>query len=405
MTVQTLTQSEARRIALCAQGFGMRRTSRPSGWGRVMQAIETMGLLQIDSVNVLVRSHYLPAYSRLGPYDRETLDRRAFGTRRKALFEYWAHEASLLPMDLHPLLRWRMVRARRHDGIYSGLAKFGRENRSYVKTVLDEVRAGGPMCARELSRPGARSGPWWGWTDGKAALEYLFWTGEVSAATRRGFERVYDLSERVIPGDTLNLPTPAEADAVRSLMAIAARALGVATAADLRDYFRLPLGAARDALNELVEAGDLVPAEVRGWRQMAYLDPQARCPGQVAATALLTPFDPLIWARARTERLFGFEYRIEIYTPAPKRKYGYYVLPFLHRGQLVGRVDLKADRAQCRLWVPAAHVEPGRDPGATAEALAAELLMLGEWLGLEKVALGRRGNLMPALRQAMASAR
>jgi len=401
MVPQSLTGSEARRIALCAQGFDLRRTRKPSGWARVVRAIETMGLLQIDSVNVLVRSHYLPVYSRLGPYCREALDRRAFGPRRKALFEYWAHEASLLPMNLHPLFRWRMARARHHDGIYGGLARFARAKRGYVREVLEEVRGTGPLSARELSRPGLRSGPWWGWTDGKAALEYLFWTGEISAASRRGFERVYDLTERVIPGEVLNAPTPGEARAVRALVRMAARALGVATEADLRDYFRLPVMATRTALHELVEANDLCPVEVQGWRTKAYLDPMARCPGQVSGTALLTPFDPLIWARSRAERLFGFEYRIEIYTPAPKRKYGYYVLPFLHKGRLVGRVDLKADRSAGKLRAHAAHLEPRCDPGATAKALAAELAMLADWLGLDDVAAGRRGNLAPALMQAL----
>ena len=401
MTPVSLTRAEARRIALCAQGFDLRRTRQASGWGRSARAIETMGLLQIDSVNVLVRSHYLPVYSRLGPYDRAALERRAFGTRRRALFEYWAHEASLLPLALHPLFRWRMARAKRLEGIYGGLARFVREKRAYVRAVLEEVRAKGPLTARELARPGKRSGPWWGWTDGKAALEYLFWTGEVTTATRRGFERVYDLGERVIPAETWNAPAPGEAEAIRALVALAARALGIATEADLRDYFRLPVSATRSALHELLEAGALVPAAVRGWRPKAYLSAGARCPGQVSGSALLTPFDPLIWARARTERLFDFEYRIEIYTPAAKRRYGYYVLPFLHRGRLVARVDLKAERAQGRLRVQAAHLEPRCEPGATAEALAGELVMLADWLGLDDIRLGRRGDLAPHLRPAL----
>ena len=401
MSPVSLSRAEARRIALCAQGFDLRRTRRPSSWSRTAQAIETMGLLQIDSVNVLVRSHYLPVYSRLGPYDRAALERRAFGARRKALFEYWAHEASLLPLALYPLFRWRMARAKRLEGIYGGLARFAREKRAYVREVLEEVRAHGPLTARELSRPGTRSGPWWGWTDGKAALEYLFWTGEVASATRRGFERVYDLSERVIPATVWDAPAPAETDAIRALLSLAARALGVATEADLRDYFRLPVTATRRALHELVEAGELVPAEVRGWRPKAYLSASARCPGQVSGTALLTPFDPLIWARSRAERLFDFEYRIEIYTPAAKRRYGYYVLPFLHRGRLVARVDLKAERAEGLLRAHAAHLEPRCDPGATAEALAEELVMLADWLGLDDVRLGRRGDLTPHLRAAL----
>ena len=402
MSTEAVSAAQARRIALAAQGFGLRRTRRPSGWDRIGRAVETMGLLQIDSVNVLVRSHYMPSYSRLGPYDRNALDRRAFAPRNRALFEYWAHEASLLPLSLHPLFRWRMARAQRLEGIYGGLAKFAREKRGYIEEVLAEVRAAGPLSARELSRPGARKGPWWGWTDGKTALEYLFWTGEITTHSRRSFERVYDLSERVIPSAVMNAPTPPESEAIRALVAMSVRALGVATETDLRDYFRLPVTETRQAIAELVEAGGLIPAEVQRWRQKAYLDPTAHSPGQVSGTALLTPFDPLVWARSRAERLFGFEYRIEIYTPAAKRQYGYYVLPFLHRGRLVGRVDLKADRAEGRLHVPAAHLESRCDPGSTAEALAGELVMLAEWLGLDDVTLGRRGNLAPALKRALA---
>ncbi len=393
MPTETLSVDQARRIALAAQGFAKPKSAQTSNWRRIGQAVDTMGLLQIDSVNVLIRSHYMPVFSRIGPYDRASLDRRAWKRRDRALFEYWAHEASLLPLNLHPLLRWRMARAARLQGIYGGLAKFARERKDYVAAVLDEVRDRGPVSARDLSEPGERTGPWWGWHDGKVALEYLFWAGKVTTATRRGFERVYDLPERVIPADILALATPPEADAQRALVALAMRSMGIATAADLRDYFRLPLAGARRAIAELVEAGALVPASVEGWRQEAFLDPDAVWPARGSGTALLSPFDPLVWERSRTERLFRFRYRIEIYVPAEKRKFGYYVLPFLYRGRLVARVDLKADRQDGMLRVLAAHGEGRRCTGAAVEALAAELASLAEWLGLSGVAVGERGDL------------
>lgn len=393
MPTETLSVDQARRIALAAQGFARPKTVERSNWRRIGQAVGTMGLLQIDSVNVLIRSHYMPVFSRIGPYDRASLDRRAWKRRDRALFEYWAHEASLLPMELHPLLRWRMERAARKQQIYGGLAKFARERASYIEEILNEVRQRGPVSARELSEPGERTGPWWGWHDGKIALEYLFWAGAVTTATRRGFERVYDLPERVIPAEVLALPTPPEADAQRELVRLSVRAMGIATAADLRDYFRLPLAGARRAIAELVEDGVLVPASVVGWKQDAYLDPDAVWPSRGRGTALLSPFDPLVWERSRTERLFRFRYRIEIYVPAEKRQFGYYVLPFLYRGRLVARVDLKADRQAGVLRVLAAHGEGRTCTGAAIEALAAELETLSEWLGLSGVAVGDRGDL------------
>ena len=397
----TLSRAEARRIALAAQGFGVRPADGVAGWRRVARAIERMGLLQLDSVNVLVRSHYLPAFSRLGPYDRARLDDKAFGPGRRALFEYWAHEASLLPLALHPLLRWRMARAEGGQGVWDGYWRFARERPDFLREVLAEVRDRGALCARELSNCGRRRGAWWERSDGKIALEYLFWAGRVTAATRRGFERVYDLPERALPADILALPTPPEADAQRELIRLAARALGVATEVDLRDYFRLPVAATKRALRELAEAGALLPVRVEGWRQDAWLDAAARRPRRIRGPALLSPFDPLIWERARTERLFGFRYRLEIYTPAPKREYGYYVLPFLLDERLVARVDLKADRGAGTLRVQAAHGEAGAADGAVAEALADELRRLASWLDLDRVAVRRRGDLTGALRGAL----
>jgi len=388
---------EARRVALAAQGFGGRRSAGPAGWRRLRGAIARMGLVQLDSVSALIRSHYLPAFSRLGAYDRARLDLKAFDPRRRELFEYWAHEASLLPLATQPLLRWRMARAEQLDGVYGEIARLVRERPAYIAAVLAEIEARGPLSAREIGGQGSHVGAMWAWHEGKVALEYLFWSGRLSAATRRGFERVYDLAERVLPAAVLDLPTPDEADAQRALLRIAGRALGIATEADLRDYFRLSAVDAKPRLAELVEAGDLVPARVEGWRQPAYLDPAARVPRRLRATALLSPFDPLIWSRARAQRLFGFRYRLEIYVPAAKRRHGYYVLPFLHDERLVARLDLKSDRAAGCLRVPGAFAEAGVTTDNDVAALAGALGRLAAWLGLERVVLGRRGDLIPAL--------
>lgn len=399
----SLSLAEARRLTLAAQGFGSRRDQTRAGWPRMRRAIERLGLLQIDSVNALVRSHYLPVYSRVGRYDPALLDRKTFALpgRGRELFEFWAHEASLLPFALQPLLRWRMARAERLDGVYGQIRDLVRARRRYVDGVLAEVSERGPLTARELSRRGGKAG-WWTWHDGKTALEYLFWAGRVSAAARRGgFERVYDLTERVLPAEVLALPTPAEADAQRELVALAARAYGVATETDLRDYFRLAPAAARQAVAELVEAGRLLPAEVEGWAKPAYLDAAAKPAKPPSVNALLSPFDPLVWFRERAERLFGFRYRLEIYTPAAKRRYGYYVLPFLHNERLTARVDLKADRPNAALRVLAAYAEPDTDRARTAAALAAELCRLTDQLGLKTVALGDKGDLAAPLRRCL----
>ena len=398
----TLSPAEARRIALAAQGFGQRGRGRAAvaGWPRIGPVVARMGLLQLDSVNVLVRSHYMPAFSRLGAYDRAALDTRAFGPgrRRRALFEYWAHEASLLPLALQPLLRWRMARARRGEGVWKSFAQFAGERHAFLDAVLAEIRDRGPLAAREITNGGKRRGPWWGRSEGKMALECLFWWGDLTTATRRGFERVYDLPDRVLPAAVLDQPTPPEADAQRALVQLAARAHGIAAETDLRDYYRLPVAATKRAVAELVEAGALAPVQVPGWRQLAYLDPAAHLPRCVRGAALVSPFDPLVWERQRTERLFGFRYRIEIYVPAPKRQHGYYVLPFLLDEALVARVDLKADRPVATLRVLAAHGEAAEPDAKVTAALAAELRLLADWLGLERIAVGRRGDLVRALR-------
>jgi hypothetical protein len=401
MKSDTLSAASARRIALAAQGFGVARPVTSPNAGHVQRAVERLGLLQIDSVNVLARAHYLPLFSRLGSYDRAHLDRAAWGRKsQRRLFEFWAHEASLLPLASQPLWRWRMDRAAREAGEGKGkLHRFKREKAAYIDEVRREIADRGPLAASELSNGGAGRGAWWGWSDGKHALEWLFFAGEVTTASRRGtFERVYDLTERVLPPAVQALPTPPAEEAQRELLKISAHALGVATETDLRDYFRLGVAETKARLAELVEAGDLLPVTVEGWKNPAYLDPAARQPRRVEARALLAPFDPLVWERDRTHRIFDFFYRIEIYTPLAKRKHGYYVLPFLLGDRLVGRVDLKADRSNSRLLVHAAHIEDGVDAKGVAAPLRDELRLMADWLGLEEVSLPRVGTLARAMR-------
>jgi uncharacterized protein YcaQ len=394
--IETISLASARRIALAAQGFAAPRPAGPINAGHLLRLLDRIALHQIDSVNVVSRAHYLPAFARFGAYDRSLLDRMAWGRPRR-LFEYWAHEASLLPFDLHPLLRWRMARAERGESGWTSMRAFAGERRAEADAVMTRIAAEGAMAASDFAgQKGA--GGWWGWSGTKAALEYLFFAGRITTATRRGsFERVYDLPERVIPAAVLRLPTPDEAEAHRALIARAARALGVATAAELRDYFRLSPADAAPRIAELAEAGTLVSVSVRGWKQQAFLHSEARRPRRIQAEALLAPFDPLIWERARTERLFGLRYRIEIYTPAHKRVHGYYVLPFLLGERLAARVDLKADRQGRVLRVQAAHAEPNA-PAETAERLAGELRLMAQWLDLDRVAVANRGDLAVRLR-------
>lgn len=419
---QSLSAAEARRAALAAQGFADPRPTGRPGPRALRRVIDRIGLVQIDSVNVLVRSHYLPLFSRLGGYPTDQLERAAYRPPRQ-LFEYWAHEASLVPVEVQPLLRWRMAGA--HLTAWGGMRQIAAEKPELVAKVQAIVAERGPITASELEAESGsrapRSGPWWDWRESKLALEYLFWAGEVTAADRRNFERRYDLTERVLPPEVIATPTPDPLTAYRELIRISARALGVATEPDLRDYFRLTPQQSKPAVAELVEEGALIPVRVEGWREVGYLAAGARLPRRVGATALLSPFDSLVWFRPRTERLFGFRYRLEIYTPAPRRVYGYYVLPFLFRGQLVGRVDLKADRAAGVLRVPGAFGEPvvlaepsasdgggeivpvGGRSGAAARrrafateavaALADELWSLAGWLRLDRVEVAPNGDL------------
>jgi uncharacterized protein YcaQ len=406
--VQTvrLTGAAARRIALAAQGFGEPRPTGRVDPRHIRRVLDRVAVLQIDSVNVFSRSHYLPVLARLGPYPREALDRMTGYTARPRaveLFEYWAHAASLIPVSFHPLLRWRMRRA--HLEHWPGVRRIAKENPGLVDDVLQLVAEQGPIVAGDtgIPRPAPRPGHMWNWHNGKIALEYLFYEGRVTTAKRVNFERYYDLTERVIPADILQLPEPPEAEAIRELVRISARALGIATTADLRDYFRIAHRACAAAVAELVAAGELVPAAVEGWSAPAYLWHAARRPRRIDARALLSPFDSLIWFRERTERLFGFRYRIEIYTPAPQRRFGYYVLPFLLGDQLVGRVDLKSDRQSGELRVQSAWCEDGVARDHLARELADELALTAGWLGLDEVTVMPRGTLAANLARAVSS--
>ena len=384
-----ISPAEARRIALTAQGVNALGREAIVTPARLRRQIAQLGLLQIDSVNVLVRAHYLPLFSRLGGYDRSVLD-QIMVERPRRFFEYWGHEASLLPVDCHPLLRWRMERARCGKGIWRRLEPFATEQRGEADALLARIAAEGPLAASDVA--GAATGQgMWVWSEAKHALEWLFWAGLVAATHRRGsFERVYDLPERVLPSAVLNLPTPPVVDAQRELIARASRALGIATADDLRDYYRLPAADAALPIRQLVEEGTLTPVRVRGWRQDAYLHRDARAGRRIAGAALLSPFDPLVWHRNRAERLFDFRYRLEIYTPRHKREHGYYVLPFLLDGALVARVDLKADRRAGMLVMLQAHLEPGAPPH-TLEALIDELRRMANWLELADLDTGPLG--------------
>jgi uncharacterized protein YcaQ len=391
-----LSVEQARRIALGAQGLGSRRPAGRVDRRHLRKVLGHIGLIQIDSVNVLVRSQELPLFARLGPHPRSLIpDATADGE----LFEYWVHEACHVPAEQHRLYRWAMSRHPR----WKAMRLFAAERPELIESVRRRLRDDGPLVASDLEMRDRPKAQWWDWDDGKRALEHLFRSGEV-AATRRpnDFARVYDLAERVIPADVLAQPTPTEHDAKKELLELAARYHGVGTAADLADYHRLTH--TRPLLGELVEEGRLVVTSVDGWKQPVFLHPDATRPRRIRARALLSPFDPVVWFRDRGERLFDFRYRIEIYVPRPTRVYGYYVLPFLLGDTIVARVDLKADRANGRLLVLATHGEDGIDESEVADALAAELTEMAGWLGLGNgVKVADRGDLAPALRLVIAS--
>ncbi|WP_026876297.1 winged helix-turn-helix domain-containing protein [Jiangella gansuensis] len=394
-----LSAAAARRVALAAQGLADPRPPVPDRRA-IRRVTDRVGVVQIDSVNVLSRSHYLPFFSRLGPYPREQLD-RALNKAPRMLFEYWAHEASVLPVRFQPYLRGRMARA--EEAAWGGMRRIVRDKPEFVEWVFDEVKRLGPVTAGEIEHdaPRAKDNWGWNWSEVKTALEFLFWAGRVTSAGRNGaFARLYDVPERVLPRDVLDAPTPSPAEAHRELIRIAARAHGVGSEQCLRDYFRLRPEPSKAAIAELVEDGELVPITVDGWKRQAYLHRDARVPRRVEARALLSPFDSLIWERARTEALFGFRYRLEIYVPPAKRVHGYYVLPFLLGEELVARVDLKADRKAGTLLVQSAWGEPG-SPADTPDELAVELVALAGWLGLSGVVVTGRGDIAAPLEDAL----
>jgi uncharacterized protein YcaQ len=393
-----LSNAQARRLALGAQGLHDPRPSGRVDRRHLRRAVDRMGLIQIDSVNVLVRSQELALFARLGPHPRSLIDD---ATRDGELFEYWVHEASHAPVELHPLMRWKM----NGDHQWKAVTRLQQRRPQFVADVEQKIRDDGPIAAGSLDQRVGPKGPWWDWDDGKIALEHLFHTGVIAAYRRPGdFARVYDLAERVLPADVLALPTPTENDARKELLVRAAKHHGVATFDDLTDYHRQRNPPCRPLITELVEEGRLVEASVEGWTKPAYVHPDAVMPRRVSARALLSPFDPMVWNRDRVERLFAFRYRIEIYVPQPKREYGYYVLPFLLGDELVARVDLKADRKAGRLLVQSAFGEPGIHERDVADELAAELTSMAGWLGLDDgIVVAPRGDLASSLRRALES--
>lgn len=400
----TLTAAQARRVAIAAQGFHQPKPGLLTR-GHLKRLISRIQVLQLDSVSVAVRAHYAPVFSRLGPYDREVLDRAAWAHSDRAprlLVEYWAHEAALMAVDDWPLLRWRM--AEYEHGRWG--TEIVRKNARLAEDIVAAVAELGPSTAGQIeahleAEPRGRKGPWWDRSDTKWVAEALWSSGVLTTATRVGFARHYDLTERVLPPEVLARRVSDE-EAVRELILRAAGALGVGTEPDLRDYFRLSPKQSKPAVAALVADGELEVVDVAGWNAPAYLRAGQKVPRRDRGTALLCPFDPLVFFRPRMERLFdGFHYRIEIYTPAHKRQFGYYVWPFLLDGELVGRVDLK--RADGVLQVLGAFTEEGRDRRRVAEAMAVELRSMAGWLGLGDVTVGDRGDLAPHLRAVLLS--
>ena len=405
--VDVIGPAAARRAVLAAQGFAAARPAGPVTRRHLVRTIERIRLLQLDSVNVAVRAHYMPLFSRLGHYDRALVDEAAWAhsaRRPRLLVEYWAHEASLLPVQDWPLLRARAKR----EGWWRHYAVLVDRHPGLVDDVLAAVKELGPVGAGELEAvlggPTRRRPPgasWWERSDLKRICEYLFGIGALTTGARRHFQRLYDLPERVLPAEVLADEPPPEDEAARALTRRAAAALGVATEPDLRDYYRIAPEHSRRAVAELVDSGELEPVEVRGWRHPAYRVPGLPVPRRIIGRALLCPFDPLIWERSRTLRIFNFHYRIEIYVPEPKRRYGYYVFPFLLDGELVARVDLKSDRRAGVLRVQGAFGEPGVDRARVAAELAAALREMAAWLELDDVVVAERGDLAAALAAAV----
>jgi uncharacterized protein YcaQ len=380
--LDSLSIKDARALALAAQGFDSPRTKTKSTTADVVALIKKLGVIQIDSVNVLVRSQELPLFSRLGEHDRNAIPK---ATSQGKIFEYWGHEAAHLPVELHPMFRFKMHAARSGKLKHWGLTSFYAENKAFVKRILKYVEVNGSVTAREISTRTTKKSSWWDWDEAKTALEYLFLTGELMSCGRGSdFARVYDIPERVLPRKILQMPTPSETEARKELLVRAMRAQGVATLRDLADYYRQKPAVVKPLVSQLVEQGVLREVSVDGWQDKAYVHRNAQLPKRLFATALLSPFDSLVWCRPRNERLFNFHYRIEIYTPQAKRKFGYYVLPFMVSGEMVGRVDLKADRANSKLLVQSVHTERGVKRAAINEQLAVELQLMASWLGLRR---------------------
>lgn len=390
-----LSAASARRIALAAQGFG-RPHPAAVGTRQLTGAIERLNLLQLDSVNVFERSHYLPLFARLGAYDRAKLDALVF-TPRSRYLEYWAHQAAVIPVEDWPLFRWRMEQYRAK---YLGDPEWADAHRPMLDWLRAELAEKGPLAASRVEHESnVRRGPWWGWSDVKAGLEWLFFFGDVATAGRTRFERQYGVTEQIVPARLLEVEI-AKDDAVRELVRRSAKALGIGTTSDIRDYYRLSDAEAKRALAELAEAGDVIPVTVDVWNRPAWLHRDARIPRRIEATALLSPFDPVVWQRDRALRIFGFHYRIEIYTPAPKRVFGYYTLPLLIDEAIVGRIDLKSDRQNGVLRVQSAWSEAGAEPDV--DRVAPLLRQIADWQGLGEIEIGDRGNFAAALRPSRA---
>jgi uncharacterized protein YcaQ len=394
--VARYTIQQARRIALAAQGFAEPRPTGRIDMRHLRKVVDRVGVVQIDSVNIVARAHFLPFFARLGSYPMELADRIGWGSGEMA--EYWAHEAALFPVSDWPLFRHRMESAWNH---WPSMGRWSASNQDLLKAVLSEVRERGPLRPSDLEQhANNRRGAWWNWSDAKAALEALFFTGRVTVADRVNFQRYYDLSERVLSPNLVEARVGTE-EAHRLLMRKALRSHGIGTMADLADYYRMRKEPSIKALAELVAVGEAEEVEVDGWKGPVYKDPAARVPRSIRGTAFLCPFDPLVWHRDRTERLFDFHYRIEIYTPPPKRVYGYYVFPVMHDGELVGRLDLKGDRQQGKLLVRGSYMEEGQDAGRISPPIAAELGTMAAWLGLADVVVEKKGNLAAGLRKAV----
>ena len=385
----------ARRISLAAQGFSDRRPTGRVDVRHFRRVMNRLGLIQLDSVNVCVRTHYMPFYSRLGAYDRDGLD--VWLNDSGEHFEYWAHEASVLPVDRYPMWRWKMGQM----GVWRSAQALFEAHPELIHDVRRQVDEHGPLTVRDLDAPNHRNEPWWGYGPGKICLEVLFAQGDITARRTDNFTRLYDMPERAIPEKHYLAEALGEQEAYRALLRAATSHHGIGTLHDIADYFRLNIPKARPIFADMVQRGEIEEVTVPGWGVPAYMDPDAVRPRSITGTTLVSPFDPVVWYRERAERLFNFRYRIEIYVPEPKRVYGYYVLPLMVDGALVGRVDLKADRRGGALLVRSAFREEGVDARRVARELAAELGRFSGWLGLDSIDLGRKGNLMSELRRAM----